>query len=692
MGKIQRLHKSTRGRLPLFAFTGALLFILSACSAPTTVEPGADAKTEGSAAWPVSLDPEAQAYLAQCEQEFNQAKAQFDAFESRQTPYETQELLSDINAMDITLDGTLSRTSLYSNVHPNAEVRTAAQSCQQKFVALLGEISLSRPLFNHLEKVDTTGLNAIDKRYVEKMLRDYRRSGVDKDDATRKRIKELIEETNLIGQNFGKTILEDTRVMEVDSAAGLAGMPEDFIAARKTNDAGKLLVSTDYPDYVPFMQYAHNDELRYELYKIFRQRAYPANKEVLLDLVRKRHELAQLLGYKNYAQYVTEVLMIESPENAQEFIDRVYALATPRAQAEYKDLLVRLQQDTPSAKVVTDWQKIYIEQLVKKEKYEIDSQVIRQYFQYDNVRQGIFDLTEAMFGVTIQPWDGATWHESVRGYEVVDSGKVIGRFYLDMHPREGKYKHAAAFSLQDGVRDIQLPIYALVCNFPGGDGTAGLMEHSDVETFLHEFGHLLHGIFGGNQPWLSMSGIRTEWDFVEAPSQMLEEWVWDMDTLATFARNDKGEVIPQKLVDKMIAGRDFGRGLWTQHQLFYAALSLNVYNRDPAELDLDKLTAEIQAEYSPFGYVDDTYFYASFGHLNGYSAIYYTYMWSLVISADMFSEFQQNGLRNTEVAQRYRRYVMDPGGSKDAADLVKDFLGRPYSFEAFANDLNHDVK
>lgn len=690
MGKIQRPHKSSVVKFPLFAFIGALIFLLSGCSSPQTAQTG-DAAASDSTAWPSSSDPEAQAYLAGCERDFKKARAQFDAFEARQTPYAAQELLSDINAMDITLDGTLSLTSLYSNVHPNAEVRTAAQNCQQKFVALLGEISLSRPLFNHLEKIETAGLSDIDKRYVEKMLRDFRRSGVDKDEATRTRIKQLIEETNLIGQAFGKTILEDRRILEVDSVEDLAGMPDDFIAARKTNDAGKLLISTDYPDYVPFMQYAHNDELRFEMYKIFRQRAYPANKDTLLDLVRKRHELAQLLGYANYAEYVTEDKMIQSPTNAQQFIDRVFALATPRAQAEYQVLLKRLQQDTPAATVVHDWQKIYVEQLVKKEQYEIDSQVIRQYFQYDNVRQGIFDLTQTMFGIEIRPWETDAWHESVRAYEIVDEGNVIGRFYLDMHPREGKYKHAAAFSIQDGVRDIQLPIYALVCNFPGGDGTAGLMEHTDVETFLHEFGHLLHGIFGGNQPWLSMSGIRTEWDFVEAPSQMLEEWVWDMDTLATFARNDKGEVIPKALVDKMVAGRDFGRGLWTQHQLFYAALSLNVYNRDPAELDLDKLTAEIQAEYSPFGYVDDTYFYASFGHLNGYSAIYYTYMWSLVISADMFSEFQQNGLRNPEVAQRYRRYVMDPGGSKDAADLVKDFLGRSYSFEAFANELNHDV-
>lgn len=641
--------------------------------------------------WPQQDDPEAQAYFSGCYQDFQKANRQFRTLEYPRRALSPMELLRNINLLDITLDGTLSMTSLYANVHPNAKVRDAAQACQQKFVVLLSDISLSRPLFNRLVNLDTQELNDLDRRYVEKMLRDFRRSGVDKDDATRERIKVLNEEINQIGQTFNKNILEDRRLLEVASTEDLAGMPADYISARKKTEDGKLIISTDYPDYTPFMQYAHNDDLRLQLYTIFRQRAYPANKETLMDLIQKRHELAQLLGYQNYAQYVTEDKMIQTPENAQSFIDKVYGLATPRAQAEYQALLARKRQDDPEAPVVTDWQKFYYEHLVKKEKYEIDSQRIRQYFQYDQVRQGIFALTETLFGIEIRPWQTEVWHDSVNAYEIVDQGQVIGRFYLDMHPREGKYKHAAAFSIQDGVRGMQLPIYALVCNFPGGDGSAGLMEHSDVETFLHEFGHLLHGIFAGNQERLAFSGIRTEWDFVEAPSQMLQEWVWDMDTLATFARNEKGEVIPKALVDKMVEGRNFGRGLWTQHQLFYAALSLNVYNRNPVNLDLDQLTAEIQAKYSPFGYVDDTYFYASFGHLNGYSAIYYTYMWSLVISADMFSEFQQHGLRNPDIAERYRRYVLAPGGSKDAADLVQDFLGRPYSFDAFARDLNNDI-
>lgn len=638
--------------------------------------------------WTTGGSAAAKAWLAGCEADFNQARGQFNGLETGNfgTPHS---LLTAINQLDITLDGRLSQASLHANVNPDAEVREAARNCQQNFIPLLSDISLSRPLYNRLTAIDLAGLNELDRRFVEKMIRDYRRSGVDKSEAVRKRIRELNEEINRIGQTFNKNILEDTRQMTVDSEEALAGLPADYIAARQRDEAGRLIITTDYPDYVPFSQYAENDELRKQLYIIFRQRAWPDNKAVLMDLLSKRYELAQLLGYPNYAAYITEDKMIGSPENAAAFIDKVFDLARARAEAEYQVLLQRLQKINPEAQRVEDWQKTYLEHLVKKENYEIDSQTVRQYFQYDKVREGIFKLTEDLFQVKIRPWQTDVWHNAVNAYEIVDQGEVIGRFFLDMHPREGKYKHAAAFSLQDGVSGLQLPVYALVCNFPGGDGSSGLMEHSDVETFLHEFGHLLHGIFAGDQPWLGFSGIRTEWDFVEAPSQMLEEWVWDVDTLASFAANEQGETIPAELVDKMIAGRDFGQGMWTQHQLFYAALSLGVYNTNPANLDLDRLTRDLQARYSPFSYVDDTYFYASFGHLHGYSAIYYTYMWSLVIAADMYSEFDKAGLRNPEIAERYRRYVLAPGGSRDAADLVRDFLGRSYSFDAFANALNH---
>ncbi len=678
------LQNRKSGKLISLALGCFLGMLVSGCATESRVgERGAAGGNSGTSAWTLPTDKGALTYLEACKDDHQRATLALAQLSEPGKQWRTPELLKAINELDIILDKQMNLAGLYSNVHPNPEMRSAAEQCEQNLVSLIGEISLSRPLYNHISKIDVTQLDAEDRRFVEHMTRDYKRSGVDKDDATRARIKTLIEEINLIGQEFDKNIREGARELVLNSVADLKGLPQDYIDAHRPDAQGKITLTTAYPDYVPFMQFAENDALRKEFYILFRQQAYPENKAVLKRLLEKRYELAQLLGYKSYSEYVTEDKMIRSPSNAQNFIDKVSAVATPRAYIEYEELLSRLRKIDAKATKVTDWQKAYLEHLVKKEKYDVNSQEVRQYFHYENVRKGIFDLMETMFGITIRPWQAPVWHESVTAYEILENNKVIGRFYLDMHPRDGKYKHAAQFSVTSGLTGLQLPEAALVCNFP-----TGLMEHTDVETFLHEFGHLMHDIFAGvNQRWVYFSGTKTEMDFVEAPSQMLEEWVWDADTLAKFARNEKGEVIPPSLVKKMVRARDFGKGMWTKHQLFYAALSLNFYNQNPANLDLNEVMETIQSNYSPFGYVDDTFFYSSFGHLNGYSSLYYTYMWSLVIAADMHSEFAAKGLRNRQLADHYRKTVLAPGGKKDAADLVKDFLGRPYSFDAFANDL-----
>lgn len=654
--------------------------LLNGCA--STPPPKSSTPADSPIKWSTPANTEAKNYLLGCEKDHKAAQQKMELLVAGRA-FGAVELLTTINDMDIILDRQMNLAGLYANVHPDPEMRASAEECEQNLVSLITEISLSRPIYNHIANIDTKNLNAEDQRYVAHMMRDYKRSGVDKDDVTRARIKSLSEEINLIGQEFDKNIREGARQFVLESAADLKGLPKDYIDSHKPNKDGKIILTTAYPDYVPFMQFAESDELRKKYYVIFRQQAYPENKVVLKKLLSKRYELARILGYDNYSAYVTEDKMIASPKNAQSFIDRVSAVASPRADLEYTELLARLKKIDPKANKVNDWQKLYLEHLVKIEKYDVNSQEIREYFQYENVQRGIFDLMETMFGISIRPWKTNVWHESVTAYEVIEGEKVIGRFYLDMHPRDGKYKHAAQFSIVSGLKDKQLPQAALVCNFP-----SGLMEHTDVETFLHEFGHLMHDIFAGvDQRWVYFSGTKTELDFVEAPSQMLEEWVWDAETLAQFARNKNGEVIPSALVKKMVKARDFGKGMWTKHQLFYAALSLGFYNQDPAVLDLDKKMEQIQSNYSPFGYVDDTYFYTSFGHLNGYSSLYYTYMWSLVIAADMHSEFLKKGLRNSDVAQHYRRTVLEPGGKRDAAQLVEDFLGRPYSFDAFARDL-----
>jgi thimet oligopeptidase len=316
------------------------------------------------------------------------------------------------------------------------------------------------------------------------------------------------------------------------------------------------------------------------------------------------------------------------------------------------------------------------------------------------VTKGLLDVTASMYELEYKPVVANAWHADVSAYEVYSGGKRIGKFYLDLYPRADKFKHAAMFPIRSGKRlpaigsgqpgDYQLPMAVLECNFPkptGAPDSPALMEHGDVVTFFHEFGHVLHHILTKSE-LASYSGANTVQDFVEAPSQMFEEWAWRYETLKRFAKSPDGTTIPEALVDKMQRARKFGLGTQTVQQMLYAAVSLGFHQADPAKLDQTKMVKELQAKYTPFPYVEGTKFHTSFGHLNGYSSMYYTYMWSLVIAKDMLTPFAKAGLMSTEVARKYRDAILVPGGNKDAAELVKDFLGRPYDFKAFEKYLS----
>lgn len=608
-------------------------------------------------------------------------------------PRTAENTLVPYNEMMMHLEAAASECSLFARVHPDAALRAVAERGEQDVSKYLTELSLDRKLFEAFQALDVSREDAGTRFMVEKNLREFRRAGVDKPDDVRARIAKLNEEIVRLGLEFAKNTREDEREIALTSLSELEGLPADWIAAHQPGADGKIKVSTRYPDYYPFMNYARMPEPREKLYREFKSRGYPKNIDVLQKLLAARYELAKILGYENWADYITENKMIGSAKNAADFIDRVSELSRPAVDREYAVLLERKKKDAPAATKVEDWEKSFYQELVKVEQYAFDSQAVRPYFNFVDVQQGLFTVTQRLFGVRYEQVTGLKlWHEDVTAWDVYEGSQRIGRFYLDLHPRENKYGHAACFGYREGIRFVRLPQNVLVCNFPNPrlnkDGVA-LMEHEEVVTFFHEFGHLLHGIFAGRQQWMGNSGISTEHDFVEAPSQMLEEWCFDPGTLRLFARHhETGEPIPDELVSKLRRARDFGKGLQTAHQMFYAAVSLNYYNRDPAGLDTTKLMIELQGKYSPFDYTPDTHFQCSFGHLDGYSAVYYTYMWSLVIAKDLLTRFESDGMLNQRTAIKYRRSILDPGGSAKAAELVERFLGRPHSFDAFVQWLN----
>ena len=613
----------------------------------------------------------------ECAQKLSAARAKLAELKdgSRREPLATLGLLNDVS---IELDNAGQKAGLYSQVHPLAAVRDAGDKCVQDVEALATEIKLDRAVYDAIQAVDAAGLDAEARRMLELTLRDFRRAGVDKDEAARARLKELSERETIVGQKFSNNIRDDVRSVKLRPEQ-LAGLPQDWIDAHKPDADGNIVVSTDYPDFVPFRTYASDARARTDLFMVYMNRGWPQNDEVFKELLAIRQERARLLGYRDWADYDADIKMIKNGDAIQAFIDRIATVSEQAARRDYAILLERKKQDDARAHLVDGTESLYYEELIKKERYAFDSQEARKYFDFAKVQAGLLSVTSTLFGLEYQPAPQAQrWSPDVDVFDVSQGGEKIGRIYLDLHPREGKYKHAAQFTLVSGVSGRQLPEGALVCNFP-----TGLMEHDDVVTLFHEFGHLMHHILAGKHRWVRFSGVATEWDFVEAPSQMLEEWAWDTQVLQTFATDAQGTPIPEDLVRRMRAAKEFGKGYWVRTQMFYAALSLRYHRMALDALDTTAVVQELQQQYSVFPYVKDTHFQAAFGHLNGYSSGYYTYMWSLVIAKDLFSAFQKNGMTDARTSYKYRDTVLAPGGAKDAADLVKDFLGRPYGFDSF---------
>ena len=686
---MHRTHPTRRaplGLLTAIAITTSASW--TAVSAPHLALAATAAKA--AAATPQAIfyaeNPDSTAFRSAMEGELRTAQAQLDKFVAFKGTRTVENTLRAFDEIVRHAENAAYAANLIESVHPDSAYRVTAEDLTRRSAKFLDDLSLNRAVYDALAAIDARKSDAATRYYLEKSLRDFRRAGVDKDEPTRKQIAGILEELTRTSQDFDKNIRNDSRTIKLDSPDDLAGLPPDFVNSHAPGPDGKITISIEYPDYGPVIRYADKTEVRRRLMYEDLNRGYPANMAVLDSLVAKRYRLARTLGYKNWADYITEDKMIENAKNASDFIDRLREVSYRRAQDEYAIYVKRKQEDDPSATQVQKWEMSYYGRLIRKRDYDFDPQVARAYFPFARVKQGVLDLTAKMFGLTYKRVaNAAVWHPSVEAYEVYDGKRLLGRFFLDLHPRPGKYNHAAKFGIRQGVGGIQLPEHALVCNFPGDKpGDPGLMEHADVETFFHEFGHLLHSILGGQGAWSGVSGTAVQRDFVEAPSQMLEEWCSDAKTLQTFAKHfETNEPIPSETVAKMRRADRLGRALGTATQAWYSAISLSIYDRPPDQVDTDRIVRELEPRFIPTPPVPDTHMQTSFGHLDGYSAYYYTYQWSLVIAKDMFGQFDRRNLLDSKVAKRYRDAVLAPGGSKPAKDLVHSFLKRDYDFKAF---------
>jgi thimet oligopeptidase len=573
---------------------------------------------------------------------------------------------------------------LMEQVHPDAGFRDHATAMLTKASAAQTAIALNHDVYNALAALDLSKADAATKYYVQRQLLEFRLSGVDKDQATRDRLKKLNDQATEEQSMFDRNISDGKKTIQAD-ASELDGLPQDYIDRHKPGADGKITLTTDYPDAFPVMTFAKSGELRRRMSLAFNTRAYPKNQEVLTSLMKTRYEISTLLGFSNWADYNAADKMVEKGHNIADFIQKVEDASRPLAKKEFEMLLAEKKKTDPNATEIWDYERSYLSESVRRTKYDFDSQSVRPYFPFMQVKQGILDAAADLFHVSFQQEQNVpSWDPAVETWLVIDSGKPIGRFYLDMHPRPGKFSHAEMAPVLDGIRGKQLPEAILVCNFPVPTATdPGLMDYGDVETFFHEFGHLMHHILGGQQQWAGISGISMESDFVEAPSQMLEEWIHSPQVLSKFARNYKtGEPIPAELVARANRAAAFGRGMWVDRQNSFSAISYDIYKTKPEDVDLDKVTLDDTNRYTLFKSLPETHTWASFGHLGGYSSAYYTYLWDKVIAEDFFLQFDHKNLLAGDAPMKYRRVVLEPGGSMSANDLVKNFLGRPSNMTA----------
>jgi thimet oligopeptidase len=585
------------------------------------------------------------------------------------------------------------QAGVLNSVAAGKAVRDQAQQEAQRVAMAASALSLNRPVYEALVAVNLEGASDATKHYVERTLLAYRLSGVDKDQATRDHLQSLHEKATFLALEFSRNIQEGAKTVEA-SEAEMEGLPEDYRARHPLNAEGRAVLTTDPPDMQPVMTFAASAALRERMFLAYNSRAYPANKQILLDLLATRQEIATVLGFRSWADLAMADQMMGSAANARSFLAELNTASLKGAEREYEQIMAYARERQPGLDAIDMTSRAYWYEQFRRSAFDFDSQSVRPYFPYAQVEAGILETAAKLFKVEFRRSQAKAWHASVSVFDVYENGRLVGCFYLDMHPREGKDKWFSAAPIVTGIRGRALPEAALICNFPGGEaGDPGLLQYSDVVTFFHEFGHLMHAILGGNTEWAGISGFATEGDFIEVPSQMLEEFFRDEKLLQAFARHyQTGQVLPAGIIRKMKMAGAFGRADWIRAQLYYTTLSLDLHDQDPTGIDLDSMTERLHSSLQPWTWIEGNRMYASFGHLTGYSSNYYTYAFDKVIALDFFAQFDPQNLLECEAGSRYRKAVLEQGGSKPGRAMVRDFLGRDEEFEAFSRWLNEEFE
>jgi len=582
-------------------------------------------------------------------------------------------------------------------VSANDELRDTAREWDETLDKYMVGLSFREDLYQAVksfaEGPASNSLSGEDIRWLQFELRDYRRNGFDLPLEQRQRVRELFDKLVELDVQFRKNIdeYEDGILVSRDQ---LAMMPDAWVEnLSKAEEGGetKYKVSLDYPEIQPFMANCPEGELRRQLFEKDQRKGGAKNVEILEEAIRLRHEIATLLGYDSWAAYRTETRMARTRDAVSTFLRELRGKVTVKAAADLQQMRELAKQRGSDVVNIWDWRFFHNELL--KTKYSVDEFEVAKYFPLDAVLEGLFGVYQRILGVKFtEAPDALRWHPDVLAYDIseAEGGPPFARFYMDLFPRPNKYGHAAAFTLRRGRRlpdgSYQQPVSAIVANFTKPGATQpSLLRHSEVDTFFHEFGHIMHQTLTRAER-SRFSGTQTERDFVEAPSQMLEHWCWEPEVLGSFARHfETGEPLPKELVDSLIAAKQLDSGIVALRQLFFATLDLAYHS---PEFDGDT-TATLEALHTitGFPYTPRTHFQSGFGHLFGYDAGYYGYLWSQVFGDDMYTRFEATSPMDTATGRHYRRTILERGGTVDGDVLVRDFLGREPNNEAFLRGL-----
>ncbi len=612
-----------------------------------------------------------------------EARRRFEVIES--LPLEAAAPETVLDAWDdaaIVLEDAFGPISLLNSVHTEAAVRDAADRALIDESAFLTELFQNEQLFERVRRV--LPATVAQKQLQKDLLEAFEDSGVALPPAKRKRFRAISERLTELAQEFAKNIRENKTALHF-TPEECVGLPQAYLDRVPKDGQGNIVVRFDYPDYVPFMMNAAIEEARKRYYIANTDRGTPRNIEILDEIVALRKEIAELYGVPSFAHYVTKRRMVENPETVARFLDEVKSAVTD---AELRDLqqLREIKSEMTNLAIeqatIARWDLLYYRERLRERRYAVDQEALRKFFPTVPMLHWMLDISERLYGVRFEEASVPVWHEDVRYLDVKDAatGDLLGGIYLDLYPRADKYKHAAAWPVR-GVsrRANRKPISVLVTNF-NRDG----LTHNELETLLHEFGHVLHGVLSQTE-YNQHSGTSVERDFVEAPSQMYEEWASRMESLALI-RNHCANCpeIDQSLVIRIRAAKKFGTGIDYGRQHLYAAYDMALSSERPGEcLEVWK---SMEAT-TPMGHVEGTQFPGTFEHIaSGYAAGYYGYMWAKVIALDLIAAFGED-LMNTSIGRRLRELILSRGSEEPARDLVERFLGRPVSSEAFFQEI-----